>query len=237
MSGLKDVLSGSLLLLALWLFVESSEKPKEPQRFFLSASLFCALLAALAKPAALIFPLLAWALTGQLNTKQKTTLALSTGLAVPLALLTSQAQAQQGFLFNPPPLWQRPFVALDAIGFYLSKVFLPFGLVLDYGRTPETLLHDPRTALFVGLALMAFAAMAIPSQSLKPLRSGLLFSHRTPSSAWAKALCLPNDLNRFRSLHLCVPFWDRVSAVAFFQHHSPTLSYRNHFPRRHLRNA
>ena len=35
----------------------------------------------------------------------------------------------------------RPFVALDAIGFYLAKLFLPLGLGVDQGRSPMTLLQ------------------------------------------------------------------------------------------------
>ncbi|MCB0404070.1 MAG: tetratricopeptide repeat protein [Bdellovibrionales bacterium] len=174
-SGFKDVLSGTLLFLALWLFVEGSDNKKDLQGSFLSASLFCALLAALAKPAAVMFPLLAWVLSPRLSRKQAATLALSVILALPLALITSHAQAQQGFLFTPAPLWQRPLVALDALGFYLSKVFFPFGLVLDYGRTPASLFRDPSTVLFVALSSVALALATVPSYALRPWRSGALF--------------------------------------------------------------
>ncbi|MEZ4752565.1 MAG: tetratricopeptide repeat protein [Bdellovibrionota bacterium] len=174
-SGFKDVLSGALLFLSLWLFVESSDKKAQASRVYLSASLFCALLAALAKPSALVFPLLAWALTPRLKHEQWRTLFLSLALAVPIALLTSHAQAEQGFLFAPPPWWQRPLVALDSAGFYLSKVFAPFGLTLDYGRTPASLFHSASTALYVLLALSALVLASIPSHALKPLRSGLVF--------------------------------------------------------------
>jgi len=38
-----------------------------------------------------------------------------------------------------PPLWLRPAVALDALGFYALKIALPFHLAPDYGRTAERL--------------------------------------------------------------------------------------------------
>ena len=34
------------------------------------------------------------------------------------------------------PLWTHPFVAADALAFYLSKLLVPYGLTIDYGRKP-----------------------------------------------------------------------------------------------------
>ena len=34
------------------------------------------------------------------------------------------------------PLWQRPFIAGDALAFYLAKMLLPWRLGIDYGRSP-----------------------------------------------------------------------------------------------------
>jgi Tfp pilus assembly protein PilF len=48
-------------------------------------------------------------------------------------------QAQPAGLLESPPAF-RPVIALDAIAFYAGKVFLPFGLVLDYGRSPRWLM-------------------------------------------------------------------------------------------------
>lgn len=39
-------------------------------------------------------------------------------------------------------LMYRPFVALDSISFYIQKLFWPFGLAFDYGRTPISILHS-----------------------------------------------------------------------------------------------
>ena len=52
----------------------------------------------------------------------------------------------------PPPLpqtipapgqslvWQRPFIAGDALAFYVFKTLLPIRLCVDYGRTPQSVM-------------------------------------------------------------------------------------------------
>ncbi len=44
---------------------------------------------------------------------------------------------------KPWPLWSRPFIAADALNFYLCKLLLPVHLSFDYGRTPLAMLNDP----------------------------------------------------------------------------------------------
>ena len=101
-------------------------------------------LALLAKPAAVVVPVLAWVLDvwGWPQTWRHRKLALLTwlGLAVLWGLFTSlkvQPAASGSFI---PPLWERPLIAGDAVGFYLSKLGIPFWLGPDYGRSPEWLL-------------------------------------------------------------------------------------------------
>src|SRR5262249_38527157 len=38
------------------------------------------------------------------------------------------------------PLWARPFIAGDALAFYLYKLFVPMRLAMDYGRRPGVVL-------------------------------------------------------------------------------------------------
>ena len=57
------------------------------------------------------------------------------------ALITRAAQPMTpDLLARQPPLWFRPFVAADAMAFYLRKLAWPFGLCIDYGLTPQKLL-------------------------------------------------------------------------------------------------
>lgn len=56
------------------------------------------------------------------------------------------------------PLWLRPFVAMDALTFYLYKLLLPMGMAPDYGRSPRWLAHNV-PALY--LAWLAPASLLI----------------------------------------------------------------------------
>lgn len=61
-------------------------------------------------------------------------------LAGMLTVFTYFAQSGGVFKYEPPPVWFRPFVALDALCFYLVKLVFPVGLGPDYGRSPEWLM-------------------------------------------------------------------------------------------------
>lgn len=76
-------------------------------------------------------------------------------IVVASAYVTSRAQS--GFVALPVPLWQRPIVALDALGFYLIKSVWPFPLAADYGRTPVALFHNP-SQMVPTLAVFTLAA-------------------------------------------------------------------------------
>src|SRR5205823_2796321 len=62
-------------------------------------------------------------------------------LAAIVAIVTKlqQTDAQLEFV---PPLWARPFVATDALTFYLGKFFAPLRLAFDYGRRPVTVMQS-----------------------------------------------------------------------------------------------
>ncbi|HEX3357449.1 MAG TPA: hypothetical protein VHS31_10800 [Tepidisphaeraceae bacterium] len=53
-----------------------------------------------------------------------------------------------GMLVQPPimehlaPIWARPLIATDAMTFYLSKLFWPLKLCMDYGRTPDVAIQS-----------------------------------------------------------------------------------------------
>ena len=56
--------------------------------------------------------------------------------------MTSHAQPAAELARSLVPLWARPLVASDALGFYLGKLFWPlppWGLCADYGRAPNFL--------------------------------------------------------------------------------------------------
>jgi hypothetical protein len=89
-------------------------------------------------------------------------------VAVLTAYLTKEVQPEAGVDF-PTPWGLRPLVALDAIGFYLRQIVLPWALVPDYGRTPPYVLNGPfpllhvvLAAAFIGFGCLAFSKRARP---------------------------------------------------------------------------
>lgn len=59
-------------------------------------------------------------------------------LIVPFTLITQHAQPVSAE--GSGALWQRPFIAGDALAFYLGKLFAPVGLAIEYGRRPDVVL-------------------------------------------------------------------------------------------------
>lgn len=62
-------------------------------------------------------------------------------LAIGMFIATKSLQSDETLRFVAP-LWSRPLVALDALGFYVWKTLVPVGLAADYGRTPQFLLES-----------------------------------------------------------------------------------------------
>lgn len=155
-SELKGVLCGSFVLAALHQYVsfvgaDAGAKPQDNAhryRSYILAAL-CFAGALLSKPSAVAMPLLAWIIdVGWLRREQPDRLRSATRAAAPLmvaaalwVLLAQRAQPITIAFWSP--LWSRPFVAGDAILFYLTKIFWPVGLATDYGRTPQVALSQP----------------------------------------------------------------------------------------------
>lgn len=143
-SGMKDLLSGFWSLMAIWQYLKFCQAPERSSQInhYLLAIL-ALLLAILAKPAAVVVPLLA-GLVGWLLLKRRgdrVLIELSPWLlcVLPVVIVTAQAQSLTGHVFQPA-IWQRFLVAGDAITFYLYKLLLPFTIGPDYGRIPALVL-------------------------------------------------------------------------------------------------
>jgi len=156
-TGFKDVLCGFLSYVAVWQYLvyargdvdaAASGKPArgKAQRslghYWLATGVF--VLALLAKPTAVVVPVVAWVLEvwgwPQTWRNRKSWLLAWLGLAVLWGLFTSlkvQPPASGAFI---PPLWARPLIAGDTVSFYLYKLGVPVWLGPDYGRSPEWLL-------------------------------------------------------------------------------------------------
>lgn len=141
-TGLKDVLGGLLSLAALSAYLTHAQAEEGHWSSYLLATASF-VLAMLAKPSAVTVPLLAWVLDALVVKRSVRASALSllpwVLAAVPVLLLTRASQPVGSFAPASAP-WSRPFIAGDALAFYLGKLLLPFGLGVDYGRTPARVL-------------------------------------------------------------------------------------------------
>jgi protein O-mannosyl-transferase len=145
--SLDTVLSGLFSLLSILLYVRHCQIPERelgapPGKDYALASLFF-LLALLSKPSAAALPLVA-AVIGVGFLHRRTSFVLKEMgawlvVSMVFALLTLRAQPFSASSLGP--LWTRPFVAGDALAFYLTKLVLPFSTSPDYGRSPHWLLQ------------------------------------------------------------------------------------------------
>jgi tetratricopeptide (TPR) repeat protein len=95
-------------------------------------------------------------------------------LFLPVVVITKHLQPNLDIDFVPTIL-HRIYVAGDALSFYLSKLFLPSSLALDYGRSPQYVLAHVRGWQVAVSSVVLLAAVAIPAEVL--LRS-------RPRSLW-----------------------------------------------------
>lgn len=146
-TGLKDMLSGALALGALLIYVIALEKEREWSRARRSILFTLATLtygaALLAKPSTTCVPLMAIVIDRVIFRRpwreSLPLIAVWALMAIVPVVLTRGAQLS--LMIFRPSLELRPFVALDAIGFYMGKVFLPLSLGIDQGRSPMVLLR------------------------------------------------------------------------------------------------
>jgi tetratricopeptide (TPR) repeat protein len=139
-SELRGLTSGGFALLALNAFVASRQASEQARaRKLLATSAFLVTCAMLCKPSAAVLPLVALEIDRIVFRspwrKALATAAIGGAIALPFALITHAAQyvARAGQSL----WWQRPFIAGDALTFYLFKTLVPIHLGVDYGRTPD----------------------------------------------------------------------------------------------------
>jgi protein O-mannosyl-transferase len=130
----------------------------------------------LAKPGAIVVPCICFVLDALLVRRPiKRALASSLCLLIPLIPLAVVARIVQHVnSFPPPGIWQRPFIAADAVTFYLGKLAVPLRLAPDYGRTPGVVLARSLTYA-IPLLPLAIAALIWRSRERLLWSAGLIF--------------------------------------------------------------
>lgn len=158
-SGMNTLLFAMLSLWAIWQFLLASRPDVGPNAragLLLSATI-AFVLALWTKPTAVVTPLIAGLLVyARPSLRPKIGILIAwLILAIPIVWITRTMQT--GELITPTPLWTRPFVAGDAITFYLYKLLAPIHLLVDYGRMPQWVREHPTTWLL----LLVPVAMAL----------------------------------------------------------------------------
>jgi protein O-mannosyl-transferase len=173
-AGMNNLLCGTFAIAALWQYVLFA-KTGVKRRFAWATVLYlCALLC---KPTAVVLPLIVVILDRiALRRPPK-------AMIVPAIIWLCMAAAigvvthfvQPASEISPPPLQSRPLIAADAIGFYVTKLFAPVHLVVDYERTPQNVLDQPWLA-WPGLAVLFVGTVIwlLSSGKMRWLRAPLL---------------------------------------------------------------
>ena len=144
-SELRGLLAGFFSLLAVWWYLRFSIGAKQRRRHSNGAyvlyggAMLAGVLALLCKPSAVTLPLIllvldVWCVGRSWRQSVQSAGALVL-VAIPFLLITQSAQPVEAKLHTA--LWTRPFVAGDALAFYLAKLVAPLNLAIDYGRTPQ----------------------------------------------------------------------------------------------------
>jgi tetratricopeptide (TPR) repeat protein len=154
LSELKGALAGTLGLLGIWSYYRTSRR-LPTAAFFLAAML--------AKPSAVVFPgilvLVDRILLGKSLKASTQDPIFFWAPLVPFVLVTKHLQPNLN-LELVPSLPQRLLVAADAGWFYVGKLLVPYPLALDYGRSPQVVLHQVPSWHIVLAALFAAAGAA-----------------------------------------------------------------------------
>jgi len=144
-SELRGLSSAFFALGALNLFVlsrQARDKAAAASPQLLVASALLAMFSMLCKPAAVVLPLVALMIDrvalGTSWRRSAVTALVGLACVLPFAVITRSVQTL--FPAGASLWWQRPFVAGDALTFYLFKVILPINLGVEYGRTPHSVM-------------------------------------------------------------------------------------------------
>jgi Tfp pilus assembly protein PilF len=141
----------------------------------LTATLFY-ILALLTKAASVSLPLAAGVIDVLLLQRPIKKVIVSLGpwilLGIPIVLVAKHFQDVSQI--NAPPLWGRPWVAMDALGFYLGKIAVPIHLIPDYGRNPNWVMSHPAPVLIsVGIASVVLIIAWMARKTLPWLSAGI----------------------------------------------------------------
>jgi Flp pilus assembly protein TadD len=158
----RGLLAAVFSLLAIDQFLEWTKRTtdRSPAAVHYAIATGALVVALLAKPSAVVTPLIAFALASHGRKIPRPTLIWALApwavLAVAAAVCTRFVQPADLTRVHVP-LLARPLIAGDAIAFYAGKLLVPKNLCVVYGRTPQATLADPYAPVAAGLVAIAIA--------------------------------------------------------------------------------
>lgn len=146
----RGLLSTLFSLAAILIYVQGRQRQSEEQNYeaarpehFTRATVLY-ILALLAKPSAVSVPLIVWLIDYFIYNKnfRQATRAVVDWVVMAGVWVVITKIAQPGDLMRESwPLWTRPFVALDALAFYLKQLVFPYAFAIDHGRSPTEIIR------------------------------------------------------------------------------------------------
>ena len=173
-TGLRDLLSATFVLASIISYMRAGSV----RGYAVSAACFiCGLLC---KPSVVALPLGLLVLNRSFFNARLIDDVKRLGLfflaAVPIMVITKIQEADWKFTHYVPPLPLRPFVFLDALGFYVAKFFWPFNLAANYSRTPEYVFSSSALSVTIPVLIVFCLAVVLLSRKLSGgIAAGVLF--------------------------------------------------------------
>lgn len=176
-TGFNELLCATFCLGSVWCYCRFSTKAASRSRTFYIWAAVLYGLALLTKPAAVALPLvlgvLDYLVLGRSLRQAGRSLAGWLVVGIGWSLVTALVHPDD-YAGIPPALYLRPFLAGDALAWYLEKLVLPYPLTADTGRVPAVAMSTPLfwVRWIIPVALIA-GAWVLRRRSAWPLAAAL----------------------------------------------------------------
>ncbi len=153
-SELRGLLSALFGFLAIFFYLSGSNN-KISKRLLIILFL---VLSILSKPSGIVFPIIIIVLDFFVNQKLSWKNLIYRNLVyilliIPFAMLAKFGEATQTIDFAPP-IWIRPILWLNSIGFYIFKITIPIDFSPGYGLTHTFLIQNPTHFLYISISFI-----------------------------------------------------------------------------------
>lgn len=191
-SGMKDVLSGTFSLAAVWAYLVFATTESRRRRWFYGLGILFFLLAILSKPSAMMVPglLLVVDYFCVRRPVRSITISLLPWFAITVLAAISAKFFQPAIGVISVPIWARPLIVGDSLSFYLYKLLLPISLGIDYGRRPQVVMHQPwfYVAWLIPVIIALLLWRVRRSRPILVAAACLFFVAASPTLGWTRFL-------------------------------------------------